>query len=76
MRTGSSRVLHLLLAFYVLASVLAKKSLRLHDLVAPLIIAGVFFALAHFGVGKWLQQWIDPTQTGLALEVSELAHSL
>ncbi len=36
-----------------------KKTLRLHDLIVPLAVAAVFFALVHFGFGKRLQQWID-----------------
>ena len=43
----------------LLAPLLMKKTLRLHDLIAPLAIAGVYLVLAHFGFGKRMQQWID-----------------
>ncbi len=57
------RVLQLIVTgvvvWQVVAPLVSKKSVQLHELIVPLIICGLVFALTFFGLGKRLQAWLD-----------------
>ena len=41
------------------APLLSRQSIQLHDVIIPLLLAALFVALAHFGLGRRLQSWLD-----------------
>ena len=41
------------------APLLSRQSIQLHDVIIPLLLAALFVALAHFGLGRRLQFWLD-----------------
>jgi sigma-B regulation protein RsbU (phosphoserine phosphatase) len=52
-------VLAAIVVWKLIQPLLMKKALQLHDLIIPLVIAGLFIALTYFGLGRRLQQWLD-----------------
>jgi phosphoserine phosphatase RsbU/P len=48
-----------LVIWRVLEPVFGKHTLQMQDLILPLVIAALLIGLAHFGLGKRLQLWID-----------------
>ncbi len=52
-------VLAAIVVWKLVEPLLSKNTLQLHDVILPLVIAGIVIAIAYFGLSRRLQQWLD-----------------
>ena len=52
-------IVFVVVVWQLTAPLLSRQSIQLHDVIIPLVLAAIFVALAHFGLGRRLQFWID-----------------